>query len=439
MTKVALVSLGCAKNLVDSEVMVGYLEKAGYEFVPGMEQSDYIIINTCGFIKPARKEAEESFKNAIEVKRKSKQKKIVAVGCYIQRNADALKEKYPEIDIWTGINDFHHIVQIIEESPYQASEKCYLYDHESPRFLSTPSSWAYVKISEGCSHHCSFCTIPVIKGPYQSRDIVSVAAEVREMTSKNIKEINLISQDSTYYGRDKGMKEGLSLLLQELLQIQDLEWIRILYTYPEEISDCLLEIMQEEKICPYIDSPFQHADRSILKKMRRGMDSTRSLKLIERIRKLIPDVALRTSLIVGFPGEGKPQFENLLNFVKEARFDHMGVFTYSWEKETASYSFTDPIPDKVKEERRQNLMELQAGISAEINKTYINTLQGVLLEGHLTQDPSVLVGRTRFQAPEVDGVVFIDKNGVDSREIVNILKVEITDCDTYDLYGNIAE
>lgn len=439
MKKIALISLGCAKNLVDSEVMLGYLEKEGYEFVPELQESDCIIINTCGFIQPARKEAEEYFESAIEVKRKSPQKKIVAVGCYIQCNVDVLREKFPEIDIWTGINDFHHIVQLIEERPFQASEKCFLYDHNSLRLLSTPPAWAYLKISEGCSHNCSFCAIPFIKGPYQSRDIASIVTEVHNLTSKSIKEINLISQDSTYFGRDLGMKEGLSLLLQELLQIHDLEWIRILYTYPEELSDRLLEIMQERKVCPYIDSPFQHADRTILKKMQRGMDSQRSLKLIEKIRKLIPDVALRTSLIVGFPGEGKPQFENLLNFVEEARFDHLGVFTYSPEDETASYSLGDPIPDHIKEKRRQNLMEIQAGISAEINASYIKTLQDVLIEGHLTQDPSVLVGRTRFQAPEVDGVVFIDKNNAHSGELGNIMKVEITDSETYDLYGNIAE
>jgi ribosomal protein S12 methylthiotransferase len=439
MSKVALVSLGCAKNLVDSEVMVGYLEKAGYEFAPELEHADYIIINTCGFIGPAKKEAEDSFEKAIEAKSKSKHQKIIAAGCYVERNTEALKERYPEIDIWTGINDFHHIVQIIEGKPYQASAKCFLYDHESPRFLSTPSSWAYVKISEGCSHKCSFCAIPFIKGSYQSRSIDSIVAEVSRMISFGIEEINLISQDSTYYGRDKGLNEGLSMLLEGLLQVQGLEWIRILYTYPEEISDRLLETMQDDRICPYIDSPFQHADQSILKKMRRGMDSSKSLKLIDKMRQLIPEVAIRTSFIVGFPGEGQREFDNLKNFVKAAKFDHLGVFTYSLEEGTDSYFLGDPIPEDMKEERRQNIMELQAGITEKNNKKYLNTSQDVLLEGRLTQDPSVLAGRTRFQAPEVDGLVFMEANGVDSDRIGSIIKVKITDTDVYDLYGNIVE
>ncbi len=434
---IALVSLGCAKNLVDSEVMLGYLLQSGnYILETEPTQADIIIVNTCGFIQPARDEAEQHFREALLLKREKPHLMIVATGCYVQKDLISLKQQYPEIDLWTGVYDFHHIVQLIEDRPYDPEEHCFLYDHASPRLLSTPPSWAYVKISEGCSHHCTFCTIPRIKGPYRSRNIDSIVQEARRMADQGIREINLISQDSTYYGRDLSLKEGLALLLEGLEKIPDLSWIRVLYSYPEEISDRLLDTMSSDKICSYIDSPFQHAAPTLVRRMRRGLDGTHALKLISKIRRRLPDVALRTSLIVGFPGEGPEEFEQLKDFVREADFDHLGVFTYSHEKDAPSFAWGDEIPAREKEQRRQEIMEIQAGISARRLKRYVGTRIPVLLDGRLRGDQGILVGRTQNQAPEVDGVVLISPpEGPGPADVIQ--SVEILRSDVYDLYGTL--
>ncbi len=437
MVDVALITLGCAKNLVDSEVMSGYLAEAGYSFVLDPEQADVLIINTCGFIQPARAEAVQELKRAVTFKRRNKAKKIIAVGCYVERDEDSLRRAYPEVDVWMGVKDFHNIVQFIEGKPSKPAPGCFLYNHASPRLVSTPPAWAYIKISEGCSHECSFCAIPLIKGSYRSRDIPSILREAEALVSKGIKEINLISQDSTYYGRDTGLKHGLTQLLGKLIEIQGLEWIRILYGYPEEVDDSLLEIMQEEKICSYLDLPFQHADPRIIKTMKRSKDRGRALGLLQKIRKFLPDVSLRTSLVVGFPGEGKKEFETLKKFVEEARFDHLGVFVYSLESGTGCYDLGDPIKDRVKERRKDKILDIQADISYEKNSKQLNEQLDVLIEGTWKQDPGQLVGRTRFQAPEVDGVVFLDSPPSLSRVVNTIQKVEITGHDIYDLYGHI--
>lgn len=439
MERIALISLGCAKNLVDSEVMLGYLEKAGYEFVTKPDEAGIVIINTCGFIQPAKKEAEEALKEAVSLKRKEKNKKIIAVGCYVERYKETLKRKFPEIDVWLGVNDFDNIVQAIERRPFQTPESCFLYDHSNPRYISTPPAWTYVKISEGCSHQCSFCAIPLIKGSYRSREISSIIQEVQSLGEKGVKEINLISQDSTYYGRDRDLQDGLPLLLKELLKIQDIEWIRFLYGYPEEVSDSLLEIMQEEKICSYLDLPFQHSDSQIIKNMKRAMDGKRALKFIQKTRKKIPDIAFRTSLVVGFPGEGQREFENLKNFVLEARLDHLGVFSYSLEDGTSCYALGDPIKESVKKRRKQEIMDLQAEISYQNNKKYLNKTIDVLIEGTLKDDPQQLVGRSRFQAPEVDGIILLRSTQSIPAVVNTIQKVEITDHDIYDLFGKTIE
>ncbi len=439
MKKVALISFGCAKNLVDSEVMLGYLDRARYTFTPNPEEADIIILNTCGFIEPARQEAIQALREAVKLKRKMKEKKIIAVGCYVERDKKSLTEEFPEIDLWLGVNDFDKIVQAIEGKPFKKSEYSYLYDHMSPRHISTPPAWTYVKISEGCSHQCSFCSIPLIKGSYQSRNIPSILKEVEELASKGIKEINLVSQDSTYFGNDLGLDDGLSLLLKELLKIKKIDWIRVLYGYPDEINAPLLEVMQEEKICSYLDIPFQHSDPEIIRKMKRGMDGKRSLKLVHNIRQKIPDIALRTSLVVGFPGEGKKEFEGLKKFVKEARFDHLGVFTYSKEEGTDSFSFGDPIRESVKIRRKEKIMEIQTEISYENNQKYLNKQIDVLIEGMQKGNSSTLIGRGKFQAPEVDGIIFVDPV-LQMNEVINtIQKVEIYSVDIYDLYGKLVK
>jgi len=435
MKIVALISFGCVKNLVDSEVMLGYLAEAGYNFTSDPEEADIIIINTCGFIKPAKEEALESLNKAVDLKKKGKIKEIVAVGCFIQRYKDTLVKKFPQIDVWLGVNDFDKIVQAVESKPFRKSKVCFLYNHTSPRYLSTPSAWAYLKISEGCSHQCSFCTIPLIKGPYRSRPIASIIQEARHLASLGIKEINLISQDTTYYGRDRNRKEELSLLLKELLKIKGIKWIRILYGYPQEINDSLLEVMQEKKICSYLDIPFQHSDTKILKKMKRGMKREKALKLINKVRSKIPDIVLRTSLIVGFPGEGKEELENLKKFIREVKFDHLGIFTYSLEEGTSAFPLGDSIEEKEKIKRKEEIMKIQAEISYQNNHKYLNRQIEVLIEGISKEDSKLLIGRTMYQAPEVDGLVFIPFSGEISKNINSVQKVEIIDYDVYDLYG----
>ncbi len=379
MKKIALVSLGCAKNLVDSEVMLGYLDHAGYTLITQIEEADTIIINTCGFILPARLEAEEQIAHALQVKQNKTGTQIVVTGCYAQTSEKELRQQYPEVDLWTGISDFHHIVEIIERKTYSAHDKCFLYDHNSPRRLSTPAAWTYVKISEGCSHKCSFCTIPRIKGPYRSRSPESIVQEVTSLLAQGIKEINLVSQDSTFYGRDLGKKEGLADLLEDLTSLPGKFWIRFLYAYPEEITTSLLDIMQVEKICAYLDAPFQHSHPRIIRKMNRGMDGDRALLFLQKIRKKLPDVVFRTTLIVGFPGESQVEFEHLRDFVQAARFEHLGVFTYSPEKETPSFKMGDQISEAEKESRRRQIMELQAQISTEFSQKRLSTQIEVLL------------------------------------------------------------
>jgi ribosomal protein S12 methylthiotransferase len=439
MKKVALVSLGCAKNLVDSEVMLGILAEQKYELVPETGIADIVIINTCGFIHPARVEAHEAIKKAIWEKKKARNKKIIVSGCYVQRNRERLQKAYPEVDVWTGVTDFDKIDQIIEGQAYKSAQDSFLYDHITPRILSTPPSWAYVKISEGCSHNCSFCAIPLIKGPYRSRHIPSILSEVSDLVSKGIQEINLISQDTTYYGCDIRLKDGLVLLLAELLKINSLKWIRILYSYPQEVTDSLLDIMSEERICSYLDIPFQHSHPSLTKSMKRGLNGKKSQELLRRIRKKLPNIAIRTSLVVGFPGEGKKEFDDLMSFVKISRFDHLGVFTYSPEEGTSCFSLGDPIEDTVKLQRKKRLMDIQAEISYENNKKYVGQSIDVLIEGTLKQDRNVLVGRGQFQAPEVDGIVFIDSTKIKPEILNSIQKVEIIGRDVYDLYGNLIQ
>jgi ribosomal protein S12 methylthiotransferase len=435
MKKVALISLGCAKNLIDSEVMLGFLKKSGYSFVTDTQKADVLIVNTCGFIKPAKDEANETLANAVKTKKKGKNIRVIAAGCYVERNQHELQKTFPDVDAWMGTRDFDKIVSAVEGLPYKSAAQCYLYDHKSPRFVSTPTAWAYVKISEGCAHNCSFCAIPLIKGPYRSRSISSIKKECLILVSRGVKEINLISQDSTYYGRDAGLSNGLAELLEELIDIERLEWIRILYGYPEEISEPLLDIMQEEKICSYLDIPFQHANVKIIKAMKRGFDGHRALKLIDKIRKKLPDISLRTSLIVGFPGEGPEEFSQLKSFVSSAQLDHLGVFAYSPEEGTDCFSLGDPIQNNVKQVRLEEIFQIQAEISFKKKLKYLGQSIDVLVEGHLKDNTNLLLSRGRFQAPEVDGVVLINVDKNMPNLVNSIQKVEIIDRDVYDLIG----
>jgi ribosomal protein S12 methylthiotransferase len=435
--KVALIHLGCAKNLVDSEVMLGHLHNAQYGFVRSPADADIVIVNTCGFIRPARDEAEDVLGKLARLKTRRPEKRFAVTGCYVAKERDHLKRTFPWVDAWLGVGSFDRIVDAVEGKPVRERGRTFLYDHRSPRLISTPHGWAYLKVSEGCSHRCSFCSIPRIKGPYRSRGLVSIVEEARAMAGRGFREIDLISQDTTFYGRDRGLKDGLVRLIRRLTKLEGIEWVRILYGYPEEVTDGLLEVLGEPKVCPYLDIPFQHADPGVVRKMKRGSDGERALKLIDKIRKKVPDIALRTSLIVGFPGEGAKEFLALKQFVLEARFHHLGVFTYSPEPGTAAKALIDPLAQEEKDRRRDEIMEMQAGISMEHNRDYVGRTLDVLLEGPLRKGGG-WAGRTRYQAPEVDGLVMIEDGGTGPNGRKPIVKVEITDAEIYDLRGQLV-
>jgi ribosomal protein S12 methylthiotransferase len=418
--------------------MLGYLNRAGYQISPRPERADVIVLNTCGFIRPARDEAGEGIESAIALKKKRPGRRIAVVGCFVEKFRPELEQRYPEVDVWLGVKDYDHIVEALEFKPYPRGAKTYLLDRGTPRLLSTPSTWAYLKISEGCSHECAFCSIPLIKGPYQSRSIPSIVGEAEEIAERGAKEINLISQDTTYFGRDKGREGELVRLLHRLMEVRGIRWIRLLYGYPEEITPGLLEVMQEEKICPYLDIPFQHADRRLLQAMKRSMEGTRAIRLLERIRRALPEAAIRTSLIVGFPGEGGAEFLALKRFVQEARFDHLGVFTYSREEGTPAFASGDPVPEKEKARRRDEIMALQAEISASVLRKYLHRRLEVLIDPSSSGKGGGLAARTRFQAPEVDGVVEIGPVDPASGPIRPIEEVEIVSAGVYDLQGILA-
>jgi ribosomal protein S12 methylthiotransferase len=437
MKKVALISLGCAKNLVDSEVMLGVLKRSGYSFVDHPGSADVIIVNTCGFIRPARDEAEETLEDALLLKRKDPRKKIVVAGCYVERDEARLRRRFPDVDAWTGVRSFDRIAEVLDGRMGPCPDRTFLYSDASPRVVTTPGTWAYVKVSEGCSHRCGFCSIPLIKGPYISRSMASIVREVRALAGLGVKEIDLVSHDTTFYGRDRGIRAGLVKLLERLIRVDGIEWVRFLYGYPEEVTDALLDIMNEKKVCRYLDIPFQHSDQALVKAMKRGLDGARALRLLAKIRARVPGVAVRTSLIVGFPGEGRKEFRSLKRFVEEARFDHLGVFTYSPEKGTDSYRLRETAGREEKEGRRSEIMSLQAELSLARNSSYVGKVLDVLVEGRAVPGARSLAARARFQAPEVDGRVLVSppRRGFGTPAPAPIVKAEIRSAGPYDLEG----
>jgi ribosomal protein S12 methylthiotransferase len=380
-------------------------------------------------------EAEETLGRVLRLKEKDPRKKIVAAGCYVERDRAGLQKRFPGIDAWTGVRSFDRIAAIVRGQPVSGPDRTFLYSDRSPRLVSTPATWAYVKVSEGCSHRCGFCAIPLIKGPYVSRSLASVGREVRILAGLGVKEIDLISHDTTWFGRDRGMRHGLVRLLERLVRTSGVEWIRFLYGYPEEITDPLLEVMADPKICRYLDIPFQHSNPGLIKAMKRGLDGAGALRLLERIRAKLPGAAVRTSLVVGFPGEGLKEFAGLRDFVRAARFDHVGVFTYSPERGTAAFDRPDSVGAEEKERRRGEIMAIQAGLSLERNKGYIGRQVEVLVEKRETGDPRRWVGRGRFQAPEVDGVIRFTLPSQMTAPLSPIVRVEITSAGAYDLEG----
>jgi ribosomal protein S12 methylthiotransferase len=436
--KIALISLGCAKNLVDSEVMLGVLKKAGYAIAIEAAEAEVIIVNTCGFIGPARDEAARTLREVVALKRLDPAKRIIAAGCYVERDRARLEHEFPEVDAWTGVRDFDKIAAIVEGRAVRGRQQTFLYSHSSPRLISTPGTWAYVKISEGCSHRCGFCAIPFIKGPYVSRSEASVVREVRALAGLGVKEINLISHDTTWFGRDRGVKNGLSRLLARLDLVESLGWIRFLYGYPEEVDDALLEAMSLPKICRYLDIPFQHADPSLVRAMGRGMDGEAALRLLDKIRTKLPGVAVRTSLIVGFPGEGRKEFVSLKRFVGKARFEHLGVFAFSPETGTRSHRLPDTVGAEEKEARRREIMEIQAPLSRAANAGRIGRTIEVIVEGPDPEKSGLWKGRGRFQAPEVDGIVRFGLAAGMTEPPSAFVRVEVDAADDYDLAGRLV-
>lgn len=441
--KVALVSLGCPKNLVDAEIMLGHLPDDRYTITTDESLADIIIVNTCSFISDAREESVDTILSVADYKISGHCSLLIVSGCLPQRYRDELSKELPEVDLFVGTGDAGRLATLIEQclvdkTPLTDIGKGdFLYDHTTPRLRSSPFYSTYVKIAEGCSNHCSYCVIPEIRGALRSREIASIVDEVRALTRAGVKEINLIAQDITAFRRDFGETGALEKLLRELVQIEELAWLRLLYAYPDNISDELLELMAtEDKICAYLDIPLQHFADDILAQMNRRVDQAAIRKLIARIKQAVPDITLRTSFIVGFPGETDDHFRQLLDFVKEGHLERVGVFRYSREDGTPAAEFADQITDTVKNRRYHQLMKAQGRISFRKNRALINRVEPVLIEGLSDETDLLLQGRSIRQAPDIDGKVYVTAGNAEVGQIVNL---RIIDSSEYDLVGEIVE
>ncbi len=436
--KVAVVSLGCAKNLVDTENMLGLLAEKGYQLTTDEMQADLLLVNTCGFIESAK---EESIDAILELARYKKEKgsKLVVTGCLAQRYKDELLQEIPEIDAIIGTGNIERVVEVVEKavSGERVDAVCApdgKINRLLPRVLSNPGQTVYVKIAEGCNNRCAYCAIPAIRGPYRSKPMEIIEQEVQQLVRQGAKEVILVAQDTTRYGYDLYQDYMLAELLGRLCKIPDLAWLRVLYCYPTHFNDRLIEVMASEpKICQYVDLPLQHASDKILKSMNRR-DSIQQIKdLIAKLRRVIPDLTLRTTFIVGFPGETEEDFQQLLDFMQEIKFDRVGVFKYSLEEGTPAALMPNQVPEEIKEERYHRAMALQQRISQKLNEQKIGRRLEVLVEGELSDQPGVYVGRSRGDAPEVDGLVYFKAGRkVHFGELVN---VQIKSATEYDLTG----
>jgi ribosomal protein S12 methylthiotransferase len=443
--KFSIVSLGCARNLVDSEVMAGHLQRNHYDIVDEPGDAEIVLVNTCGFIGAAKEESIDTIVEMGRLKEAGKVKKLVVAGCLSQRYPDELARELPEVDLFIGTGEVPHIVEILREHEIDASRRqhvgvpSYIYDHSTPRRRTTPSHTAYLKVSEGCDHKCAFCIIPQLRGPHRSRSVGSVVDEAVALVKGGVKEVNLIAQDLTAYGRDR--KDGTTLyeLLKALDRVENLLWVRLLYAYPNFLDAPLLELIRaSDKICKYIDIPFQHINRALLQRMRRGNSGSAVRETVEKLRDAIPGLTLRTSLIVGFPGESAADFEELLDFVVQTEFDRLGVFKYSEEEGTAAAKLTGQVTEEEKERRWQEVMEVQAAVSRKKNQALIGTIQRVMIDG-ADAESGRLSGRTQAHAPEVDGLVFVEGYdkflGSKSPLAGMMVDVRITRADDYDITG----
>ncbi|WP_281887536.1 30S ribosomal protein S12 methylthiotransferase RimO [Paenibacillus sp. YYML68] len=438
--KVKVVTLGCEKNLVDSEIMSGLVHERGYELVDNKEDATIIIVNTCGFIDAAKEESVNTILDMADLKETASLKALIVSGCLTQRYKKELMNEMPEIDGIVGTGDFDKINDIIDEAlagkkPIFVGNPVFNYEKKLPRRLSTPRYTAYVKIAEGCDNACTFCSIPIMRGKFRSRSVESILDEVTQLAAQGVKEISLIAQDSTNYGTDLYDSFMLPTLMNRVSEVPGIEWVRLHYAYPGFFTDELIEtIASNSKICKYIDMPLQHSEDRILKLMRRPGRQRDTRELVRKIRARIPDVSLRTSIIVGFPGETEEDFENLKSFVQDIQFDRLGVFTYSKEEDTPASRLPDQIADDVKEYRANTLMEIQREIANERNSSRVGQVIDVLIEKYDGRN-DVYVGRSQFDAPEIDGEVFA--KGV-NLEIGSVAKVRITHSFEFDLSGEVV-
>lgn len=441
--KVSMVSLGCPKNLVDAEVMLGVLSKQNYEITTDEKEADIIIVNTCSFIKEAKQESIDAILDLADRKHDGRCRTLIVSGCLPQRYQEELAQELPEVDIFIGTGDYPRIAEILaekegtEDQLRYVGDPDYIYDETLPRLNSSPSWYSYLKIGEGCSNCCSYCIIPQLRGAYRSRPLEALVAEAEMLASRGVKEINVISQDITRYGSDMSDGTSLEMLLRRLAAIDGIKWIRLLYAYPDGISDSLIELIRDEpKICKYLDIPIQHISDSVLKGMKRRSSEQQIRDLIAKLRQEIPDITLRTSLIVGFPGETVEDFSTLLRFVELTQFDRLGVFCYSREEGTPAADMPEQVSERIKRERYRKLMRTQARLSFKRNRTLIGKHEQVIIEGFSEETELLLKGRSSRQAPDIDGQVYITSG---SANIGDIVTLTITDSSDYDLIGEIVE
>ena len=434
------VSLGCDKNLVDSEVMLGLLDKKGYQIVDSEEDADIIVVNTCCFIHDAKEESIQTILEMAEYKKEGKLKALIVTGCLAQRYQQEIIDEIPEVDAVLGTTSYDHIVEAVEEAlagngHVVLEDVDALPDVKEKRLVTTGGHYAYMKIAEGCDKHCTYCIIPKLRGNYRSVPMEKLLAEAKDLADQGVKELILVAQETTVYGKDLYGEKSLHKLLRELCKISGIQWIRILYCYPEEIYDELIQTIKEEKkVCHYLDLPIQHASDAVLKRMGRRTSKAQLVEIIEKLRKEIPDISLRTTLITGFPGETQEQHEELKDFVDEMEFDRLGVFTYSPEEDTPAATMTEQIPEEVKEDRQAELMELQQEIAFDLAEDMVGREVLVMIEGKVA-DENAYVGRTYKDAPNVDGLIFINTD----EELMSgdFARVRVTGALEYDLIGEL--
>jgi ribosomal protein S12 methylthiotransferase len=448
MKKVGFVSLGCPKNLVDSEVMMGTLAEAGYEITNNAAEADTVVVNTCGFIESAKQESIDAILEATRLKADGHATRVVVAGCLVERYRDDLVNELPEVDAFIGTSQVGDILKAANQrydprqltiTPVGNKTSTYLYDEYSPRMRATESHTAFIKIAEGCDRPCAFCSIPGMRGSFRSRRFGSIIEEARSLAKQGVKELVLIAQDSSRYGEDLGEVDALASLIRALGEIEDIEWVRVMYAYPTHISDAFLSAIAETtKAVKYLDMPLQHASRNVLKLMKRGGNRESLERLIDRVRTAVPDIAIRTTFITGFPGETDEDFEELIKFVQNCRFDNVGVFTYSDEEGTAAYDLPNKVDPKIAKKRRDRLMKEQAKISKQINKKKVGLTFPVMFEGLSQESDLLFQGRLQGQTQEIDGYILINDMPEEFEpQIGSVYNVKITEAHEYDLIGEI--